>query len=345
MVKYGNRYGYTKTIYVNNKVKITIICSIHGDFQQIPSDHLNGRGCSKCGGVAKKDTMQFIKEAIEKHGNIYDYVKTIYINSKSEVTITCSIHGDFKQTPNSHLQGGGCPVCARNIKKDTRQFIKEVVEKHGYIYGYTKTIYINDWTKVIITCHIHGDFEQRPNNHLNGNGCPKCGGTSKKDTEQFIKEIVEKRGNIYGYTKTIYINNITDVIITCSIHGDFKQKPKDHLLGSGCHKCFKSTSKQETKWLDSININQKYRQAKIKINGKIIITDAYIKETNTVYEFHGNYWHGNPRLFKSADVNGHNKKTFGELYQKTLARENLIRNAGYNLIVMWEDDFRLLAKV
>ena len=33
------------------------------------------------------------------------------------------------------------------------------------------------------------------------------------------------------------------------------------------------------------------------------------------------------------------KKSFGELYNKTLERENKIKELGYNLIVMWENDW------
>lgn len=67
--------------------------------------------------------------------------------------------------------------------------------------------------------------------------------------------------------------------------------------------------------------------------------DGYCKETNTVYEFHGDYWHGNPSLYNSSDINEHTKSTFGELYTKTNKREEYIKSQGYNLVTIWESDY------
>jgi len=223
------------------------------------------------------------------------------------------------------------------MKKDTKQFIKEAAEKYGDKCSYGKVNYINNKTKVTLTCHIHGDFEQAPNNHLQGQGCPKCAGTVIKDTEQFIKEAVKKHGDKWIYTKVIYINDCAKVTITCPIHGDFRQTSNHHLQGQGCPKCTHIISKPETKWLDSLNIDQKHRQAKIMIGKKNIRADAYVPETNTVYEFHGKFWHGCPKYFNKNDINPMTKTTYGELYKKTLDRENLIKNAVYELIVKWED--------
>jgi len=288
----------------------------------------------------KKYTEQFIKKAIEKHVNKYSYEKIIYVNSRTKVIITCLDHGYFEQRPDNHLQGQGCPKCAGLVKKDTEQFIAEAIKKHRDKWIYTKVIYINDWTKVKITCSDHGNFEQTPNSHLRGNGCPKCAGLIKKDTEQFIAEANKKHGNKWGYKKAIYVNSRTKVTITCPYHGDFKQIANDHLQGRGCQKCANFISKPETAWLDSLNIPQEYRQVKIKINGKTIKTDAYNPETNTVYEFHGKFWHGSPKHFNPNDINPRTKTTYGELYKKTKAREKIIKDAGYKLIVKWEDKKR-----
>jgi hypothetical protein len=67
--------------------------------------------------------------------------------------------------------------------------------------------------------------------------------------------------------------------------------------------------------------------------------DGYCKETNTVYEFHGDYWHGNPKIYDSDEINSKNGKTMGELYRNTVEREEFIRNEGFNLVVMWESDY------
>jgi len=231
------KYDYSLVEYINREKKVKIICPIHGVFEQLAGNHLQGRGCPKCSGNSLKNTKQFIEEAIKKYGNKYEYKKTIYVNAITNVIITCTIHGDFEQTPHNHLLGNSCQICAGNIKKDTCQFVKEAIIKHGNIYRYEKVNYINNHTKIIITCLSHGDFEQTPSGHLSGQGCIICSGNVNKSTSQFIKEAVKKHKNIYRYEKVIYINAITKVIITCSIHGDFEQTPPSHLSGCGCQIC------------------------------------------------------------------------------------------------------------
>ena len=43
----------------------------------------------------------------------YDYSLVRYVNNHTKVKIICPIHGVFEQTPDSHLQGAGCPRCGR----------------------------------------------------------------------------------------------------------------------------------------------------------------------------------------------------------------------------------------
>lgn len=45
---HGNKYDYSKTTYINSEIPTTIICPIHGEFQQTPAHHLKGCGCQKC---------------------------------------------------------------------------------------------------------------------------------------------------------------------------------------------------------------------------------------------------------------------------------------------------------
>ena len=75
------------------------------------------------------------------------------------------------------------------------------------------------------------------------------------------------------------------------------------------------------------------------LNNKRIKFDGYCEKTNTVYEFHGDYFHGNPKIYKKDGVNLLNKKKFGVLYKNTIERELLIKNNGYNLITIWENDY------
>jgi len=111
--KYNNKFKYIKNTFINSQIKITIVCPIHGNFEQVPSEHLR-YGCAKCSGVNKKTTEEVINTFIKVHKDkyIYDLVK---INGmKIPVNIKCKIHGVFKQTPQSHIRGRGCPLCKKS---------------------------------------------------------------------------------------------------------------------------------------------------------------------------------------------------------------------------------------
>lgn len=123
--------------------------------------------------------QEFIDKAIKKHGNLYDYSKTVYTKSSNKVIIGCSIHGDFVQSANSHLKGFGCPKCgyrraSQSKTKKVEDFIIQAKNKHKSIYDYSKVIYKHTDKKVIIICPIHGEFKQTPAAHLEGKGCSLC---------------------------------------------------------------------------------------------------------------------------------------------------------------------------
>jgi len=114
--KHGNKYDYSLVEYKGNHYKVKIICPIHTMFEQEANSHLLGNGCPMCGKIlANKKTSltitQFIKRAMIKHGNRYNYDKVVYVNSTIKVTINCKEHGDFECTPSNHIQGKGCSLC------------------------------------------------------------------------------------------------------------------------------------------------------------------------------------------------------------------------------------------
>jgi superfamily II DNA or RNA helicase len=170
---HGDKYDYSKVEYKSAKEKVCIICPLHGEFWQIPSNHLHGYGCPKCSGK-NRTTEDFIAEARKIHGDKYDYSKVEYVNTKTKVCIICPEHGEFWQNPCDHLIGKGCPKCSGVNKSNTEEFVKKAKEIHGDKYDYSKVFYINNKTKVCIICTEHGEFWQTPINHLNGQGCPIC---------------------------------------------------------------------------------------------------------------------------------------------------------------------------
>jgi hypothetical protein len=294
----------------------------------------------------------FLDKAHIKHGDKYDYSLVEYINSKTKIKIICREigHGEFFQTPVMHICGNGCPQCGRKKTEDTRRttvekFKKRGTELNGDHYDYSLVTDIkNNTSKVKIICKIdnHGLFEQTVSMHLNGkNGCPKCakviiGNKKRKPYDKFINECREIHENEYDYSKVIYTNKVTRIEIICRTHGSFWQQPYDHLSGCGCPKCrCNSVSKAETKWLDSLNNPNIERQKRIYLNEKEYIkADGYNSETNTVYEYHGKFFHGHPDRGNAEDKHPYGG-TYGERYQATLLKEQRIKDAGYNLVSIW----------
>lgn len=243
---HGDNYDYSKTVFTENRKKIIIICKIHGEFSLTAANHKNGEGCKKCGNVVvittKSKTIEdFILEATAKHGDKYNYSEVKYDGTDAEVIIICKIHGSFNQLSSSHLAGHGCHKCAnitrgKNRRCDTKTFVKKAIQKHGNKYDYSKTVYEKTGIPIIIICKIHGKFEQLPERHIFGHGCTTCAGKMKKDTDHFIKDAIEFHGDVYDYSKVDYVTSKLPVIIICGLHGEFNQTPNVHLR-SGCSKC------------------------------------------------------------------------------------------------------------
>ena len=192
----------------------------------------------------KKTKEEFIKEAKKIHGDKYDYSKVDYVNNKTKVCIICNEpdHGEFWQTPSSHLKGRGCPKCKgdktrERLTSSREEFIKKACKVHGDKYDYSKVDYVNNYTKVCIICPKHGEFWQIPNGHLARKGCPICGGTSALTKEEFIKKARKVHKYKYDYSKVEYVNIKTKVCIICSEHGEFWQQAYVHTQGVGCPQC------------------------------------------------------------------------------------------------------------
>lgn len=190
---HGDIYDYSESEYDGKDRKLKIVCRVHGLFLQSPHNHCKGQGCPTCGGVKKvdnqrKDKSYFITKAMSVHGTEYDYSNVIYIDAKTKVLIECRHHGLFEQTPDKHSSGNGCPSCrgvkislskigvSRNTPSpDVSVFINKALVVHKNKYDYSNVVYSNCKEKVLILCPIHGSFEQTPDNHISGKGCPGCG--------------------------------------------------------------------------------------------------------------------------------------------------------------------------
>jgi len=178
------------------------------------------------------------KRASIKHNNKYDYSKVEYKGALEKVCIICPEHGEFWQKAGMHLFGYGCPNCDKSHKINTNTFIERSKLIHGNKYDYSKVSYVGSKLKVCIICPEHGEFWQKPNDHLSGHGCHKCNCHNQtKDFNNFIEIANKVHLGKYKYAKDCYVNRETKTKIICPEHGEFWQKAASHLQGSGCPLC------------------------------------------------------------------------------------------------------------
>ena len=195
------KYQYNIKKYNSVNDVIDIICPEHDSFSQTIISHLSGNGCPKCGKeiiskLKRLPQSEIIEQFISVHGNKYDYSQVHYLNSMEKVKIICPEHGIFEQKPNDHKQGIGCPNCNISKPKTQEETIEQFINVHNNKYDYSKVEYTNTKTKVEIICSDHGSFFQKPNNHKQGAGCPKCNINSK---EEFLINLFKEYNINYLY--------------------------------------------------------------------------------------------------------------------------------------------------
>jgi hypothetical protein len=322
---HGEKYNYDKTKYVNNSTPVTIICPIHGEFEQLPKFHLRGSNCPSCSGKKKKTNDEFIEQAKLVHGTKYDYSKVDYKGTDKPVTIICPLHGEFEQTPSSHINGRGCRKCGieSTVQKQTKgkdKFIEQAKSIHGNEYNYSKVDYENNSTPVEIICPKHGPFLQRPSHHLHGSICPICSNENTaqrllSNTGDFIKKAREVHGDKYDYSKVNYTTAITPVEITCPKHGPFLQRPAAHLSNQGCPYCSESQGESILRVIFKKNNiifepQKKFLDCTNETTGKrckLLPFDFYIPSKNTCIEYDGIQHYG-PYEFFGGDEGYRNLK-------------------------------------
>ena len=184
--------------------------------------------------AALDKTSYFVNKCKYLKGDIFDYTKTIYgENGSSEITVTCKTHGDFITTPNKHIWNKFCPSCFENYKsKEVKKedinltFINKAKKVHGNRYEYYLVDYKNAHSKVGILCEKHGVFEQNPNNHLNGQGCPKCVSDYKVGSMKWWCDVCKDKEGVFYILRCFNDDEeFIKVGITCtSIKNRYRKK-------------------------------------------------------------------------------------------------------------------------
>jgi hypothetical protein len=229
-------------------------------------------------------------------------------------------------------------------KLTTEEFIEKSKVIHVGKYDYSKVNYTIAKSKVIIRCLIHGEFLQTPEKHLLGRGCNICGMKKRneklrKSQEQFLTDVKNIYGNLYNYSKTKYISNHIKSEVICHHHGPFWVTPDNHLvLKRGCPKCVHRVSKSEMEFLDYLKIPNTNLHRQVYISNKQV--DGFDPIMKIIYEYLGDYWHGNPEKYNQNEINVKCHKTFGELYVDTINKFKKLKSLGHGIKYIWENDWK-----
>ena len=221
---HGKKYDYSQTKYIDTTKKVKIICPIHGEFLQTPSNHLSGYDCKLCGIEKRKhsqskSTKEFIKQSKKIHGNKYDYKSVNYVNRSTPVKIYCNKHKIyFYQKPSNHLAGCGCQKCGienatlKSIKKSHKslpeqKLYKLLVKKYG-----KDDVLVNHKDDILYPWKV--DFYVKSRNlFIEYNGFythHDCWYNGKSKTHRDLKYMLENSDK-YGYNKKYKTWIVSDV--------------------------------------------------------------------------------------------------------------------------------------
>lgn len=236
---HGNKYDYSNTKYTGDKNKVVIICPKHGEFTQMAGSHKAGKGCVSCGfestsASCRSNKENFIANAIEVHGDRFDYSLVDYVNTDTKVVVICKDHGKFEITPYHHVnrRQRGCPEC-RYILSDTEQFVEKAKDVHGEFYDYSKSEYVRANDPVEIICPRHGSFWQTPFVHYySRSGCPTCA-EDRKGWRHSIYFSKEEESSLY-IIKFINEKDRTS-FIKIGLSVDPERRMKELSRESGCN--------------------------------------------------------------------------------------------------------------
>ncbi len=305
--------------------------------------------------IMKKLTMKEVLDKINKHNNDYPNKHVIlcenqiYESMASKMSFLClkghKWSSRLREITSAHH---GCPHCEGNIRYSHEEYVDKI-EKVEVIDKY-----INSHTKINHKCLVCDNiWATKPIYLLTGHGCPACAretaATKQRNTKDELISLLNNR-NLKHPDKIVnfkhienYKNLRTKMIFVCCKNHEFYARPHDVFRGDGCPQCRRRPySKKAIAWLktfNGLNIQHAENGGEFLIQDTKWKADGYDPITKTIYEFYGNAFHGNPTIYNKDDKCHPYDKTLsaGFLYNRTVEREKLIKEMGYNIITIWED--------
>jgi len=327
--------------YKGNNIPVDCICPEGHPCNPRPASIQQGGGmCIVCACRDPVTAEKNFRTCIEELGG---KVMGEYKRGDIPVDCICPEGHSCNPRPASIQQGGGmCIVCAKKdpvtAEKNFRICIEEL---GGKVMGEYKGTHI----PVDCICPEGHSCNPMPGNIQRGRGmCIVCACRDPVTAEKNFRICIEEiGGKVMGEYKGAHI----PVDCICPEGHSCNPMPGNIQRGRGmCIRCsLKGYSNVSIKWLNIISIENDIEIIHAINEGEHTIAnsrfraDGYCKETNTIYEFDGCYWHGHECKYHPEKINSVSKKTFGELYEKTLKRHIFITQQGYNLVQIWECDF------
>lgn len=377
--KWDNKYDYSASIFTNESAKISIKCIEHDViFEQKAQNHKRGViGCPACKSTRSKEAGRGQTSMVRAAPQLLleiDYVATnltieqinsLSKGSREELPWICDQGHKWKakvkdRVGSCNAKGTGCPeCCGRQIGLDNNLLAKfpEIAAEWSVRNDTTPDkvasvgSYNAYWNCPI--CLREYQMQVRKRTHENRqSACPYCAHRRVADenllTVKFplIAAEYDHDLNDKPITEITYGSSYIAAWI-CS-HGEpFNARVCDRTSGNIRCPCESGAtySQAAIDWMKSIELAENIQIQHAKNGGEFVIpgtkyrVDGYHAATNRVFEYHGDFWHGNPLKHRRDDVNAVNGKTFGELYDKTVAREEKIRSLGYVLVTMWESEW------
>ena len=325
-IRTGYRYSDQELYDIVHNIETPLTCPVCGKKLKIQS--FTKGYSSVCGNICHneyrirqrdKKLIPIYDECIEKKLNVKDIIKKYNLNTGESKDLRIRIKNKCRQLP-------VCKTCGRTFTydKNVYRFIPSCKCEIGEI--------------VLPGCvtsnskkSIQKQLETKKQKYNGNNSQLHLQHTENLNIE-FIREHFIRDGLFYvsefwkyfGYKSknTRWIKNhwgITEPTYQPNVLSERK-------------------SSVEKEWLDTLDIKE--RQYTIFVTEGLNLTvDGYDRSTNTVYEFLGDFWHGNPETHPRGTFNNVVEKDCDVLYNETMKRFQILANRGYRVIYIWENDY------